>query len=382
MENAKAQGVQLAEICEIISGQSPPSKDYNKNGEGLPFYQGKADFGERYPSARVWCSKPVKIAEAGDILFCVRAPVGPTNIATEKSCIGRGLAAIRPRDKVDPLYLLHYLRHIEPSFAQLSNGSTFKAITRSDLSTLHIPLPPLPAQRRIAAILDKADALRRKRQQALDLLDDFLQAVFLDMFGDPVTNPKGWEVKRLGEHLDFLTSGSRGWAKYYTHKGDLFLRIQNVGRNELLLDDIAYANAPDSAEARRTRVAPGDVLLSITADLGRTAVVPEGLGTAHINQHLALLRPKGILPLYLSAFLASEGGQRQFNTLNRNGVKAGLNFDDIRGLQILLPDRGAQLKFADIYHKRIRAQDKVLTGVQTANDLFDALVQRAFRGEL
>ena len=112
----------------------------------------------------------------------------------------------------------------------------------------------------------------------------------------------------------------------------MFLRIQNVGRNKLLLDDTAFVRAPDTAEARRTQVQSGDVLLSITADLGRTAVIPKGIGRAFINQHLAILRLNDVDPHFVSAFLASPAGQVQIGGMNRQGVKAGLNFDNIRSI--------------------------------------------------
>src|SRR6185312_11272283 len=100
----------LSEITEIIMGQSPPSSSYNLQGQGLPFFQGKTDFGDLYPKVRAFCTQPHKIAEAGDILISVRAPVGPTNINLEKSCIGRGLAGLRCRDRINTNYLLYFLR--------------------------------------------------------------------------------------------------------------------------------------------------------------------------------------------------------------------------------------------------------------------------------
>jgi restriction endonuclease S subunit len=157
-----------------------------------------------------------------------------------------------------------------------------------------------------------------------------------------------WPRKPLGGLLDFLTSGSRGWAEYYREAGDVFLRIQNVGRNQMLLNDVAFVEAPDSAEAKRTLVQPGDVLLSITADLGRTGVVPETLGRAYINQHLAILRVKGIHPHFLSAFLASPEGQKQVMGRNKHAVKAGLNFEDIRSFQIPLPPLAEQRRIAEV----------------------------------
>lgn len=255
-------------------------------------------------------------------------------------------------------------------------------ISGADLKRIEIPLPPLIEQQRIADVLDKADAIRRKRREALALTDELLRATFLEMFGDPVTNPQGWPVVELGSLLTFLTSGSRGWAEHYADSGDLFIRIQNVRDDELDLDDVMFVRAPAGAEAERTRVRAGDVLLSITADLGRTAVVPELPTPGYINQHLAILRTEAVEPEYLSAFLASQGGRHQLLRMNRAAVKAGLNFSDIRGVLVPMPPRSLQVRYVGL-KQRIRANgDLCRRGSYGDEALFAALQHRAFRGEL
>jgi len=178
--------VRLGEVCEIIMGQSPPSKSYNTEGKGLPFFQGKADFGDLYPTPRVWCSDPKKIAHAGDILISVRAPVGPTNMAAEDCCIGRGLAALRPRNGVDPFWVLFYLRSIEGVIAVMGTGSTFNAITKKELEALFAPLPPLEEQRRIVAHLqevqEKIKALKEAQEQTEAELKRLEQAILEKAF--------------------------------------------------------------------------------------------------------------------------------------------------------------------------------------------------------
>jgi len=270
----------------------------------------------------------------------------------------------------------------------LIENESYPSIKVTAIRNLEIPLPhkngkpDIDEQQRIAAILDKADAIRRKRQQALRLTDDFLRSVFLDMFGDPVTNPKGWDVTTAGEQLEFLTSGSRGWAQYYAEDGDLFIRIQNLRAGLLDLSDAAYVNAPESAEATRTRVRQGDVLLSITADLGRTAVVPDGIGKAHINQHIAILRLHSMNPVFVAQLLASPGGQRQFETLNKSAVKAGLNFDDIRSIKLLNPPPDLQAHFALIVDRLTKSKGRHESARNEAEAAFASIQQRAFRGEL
>ena len=133
----------LGEACTVVMGQSPPSKSYNTEGVGLPFYQGKAEFGDLYPTPVKWCSLPGKIAEAGDILITVRAPVGPTNLCREKSCIGRGLAAIRPLADAPSRYWLYALRRFESELAEKATGTTFAAISGNTLRVKDTPCPLL-----------------------------------------------------------------------------------------------------------------------------------------------------------------------------------------------------------------------------------------------
>jgi type I restriction enzyme S subunit len=171
----------LAAVADIIMGQSPPSTTYNRVGNGLPFFQGKAEFVDLYPTPEKYCSAPQKVAEPGDILISVRAPVGPTNLCQELSCIGRGLAAIRASGEISSRFLFYYLRSIEEVVSLQGTGSTFTAINRSFLSDLQFYLPPFNEQRRIIAkletLLDKVDSCQRRLSKIPILLKRFRQAV-------------------------------------------------------------------------------------------------------------------------------------------------------------------------------------------------------------
>ena len=134
----------LGDVAEIILGQSPESKSYNTKGEGLPFFQGKSEFTDWFPVPNKWCTEPKKIAEPLDILLSVRAPVGPTNVAKEKCCIGRGLAAIRYPECYK--YVLYYLRSVSKHLESKATGTTFSSISGDTIKNLPIPLPPLPTQ--------------------------------------------------------------------------------------------------------------------------------------------------------------------------------------------------------------------------------------------
>ena len=152
-------------ISEIIMGQSPPGYTYNKNQNGMPFFQGKKDFGEKFPIPTVWCSEPKKIAKEGDILISVRAPVGSTNWAKEECCIGRGLSAIRV--KIQPEYIYYFLKSLEQKLSKSGTGSVFNSIGRDYLHDLSIPLPPLETQKKIVKILDQKFADWESHKQEL-----------------------------------------------------------------------------------------------------------------------------------------------------------------------------------------------------------------------
>lgn len=173
--------IALPQVAELIMGQSPPSTTYNTIGNGLPFFQGKAEFSDMYPSPEKYCDSPGKIAESGDVLISVRAPVGPTNLCQIQSCIGRGLAVIRPKGEVPSKYLLYFFRNIEPWLSQQGTGSTFTAISKGDLQEIELPLAPLPEQRRIVAkleaLLAKVDTSRKRLERIPVILKRFRQAI-------------------------------------------------------------------------------------------------------------------------------------------------------------------------------------------------------------
>jgi len=167
----------VEDVAHVEMGQSPSSEFYNKHHEGLPFYQGKADFGKIHPTPRYWCTAPTKLAEKGDILISVRAPVGPTNVSTETCCIGRGLAALRPYQGYERDFLLICLKKFEPDLEALGAGTTFVAINRKHLVTFPVPLPPLAEQQRIVAkvdelmsLCDELEVAQAKRERRRDRL--------------------------------------------------------------------------------------------------------------------------------------------------------------------------------------------------------------------
>lgn len=377
----------LKDCCTIIAGQSPESKYYNTEGDGLPFFQGKADFGELYPSFRVYCTQPTKIAEKNDILLSVRAPVGPTNLAPCRVCIGRGLAAIRPSQILITRYVLLFFRYYEIQLASRGTGTTFKAITQDIVKNLEIPVPPLPEQERIVARIEElfsqldagVETLKKTKAQ----LATYRQAVLKEAF-------EGCEIKKsIRDVSSIVTSGSRGWAKYYSNKGAKFIRIGNLTKNKITidLDDVQCVQLPSNAEGIRSKLVPNDVLVSITADLGSIGIVPNGLGDAYINQHIAMIRfNNSEQGTFYAWYLRSEYGQRDLLKNKRGAAKLGLGLDDIRdtGVPFVSNENAERIVFE--IESRLSVCDNIErtidAALQQAEAMRQSILKDAFEGRL
>lgn len=198
----------LKDIALINMGQSPDSTTYNEDKIGIPFYQGKSDFGKINPTPRIWCSKPLKKAEKNDILISVRAPIGDTNIATETCCIGRGLASIKPiNDRINYKYLFYLLNSKYKELNKFGTGSTFKAITKENLCNLKcLNLPELDMQLRIVEKLDKLNFIIDSKIGQIKDLEQLVKSQFVEMFGDIKSNDKSWKTKK-GSELFIFSSG-------------------------------------------------------------------------------------------------------------------------------------------------------------------------------
>ena len=377
----------LKDIAAIIAGQSPESKYYNTNGEGIPFFQGKADFGALYPNIRTYCSQPIRIAEKDDILLSVRAPVGPTNLSPGKVCIGRGLTAIRPGSSIRLKYLLYFFRYYEAQLQKSGTGTTFKAITQNVIKNIEVPVPSLDEQERIVSkieeLFSKLDASVAELKIAKEKLKVYRQAVLKEAF-------TGLSNKRpIREMTSIVTSGSRGWAKYYSNSGAKFIRIGNLTRDSIKIDlsEPQYVSPPVNAEGARTKLQPNDVLVSITADLGSIGLVTEVVGEAYINQHIALVRFKNSEQSeFMAWYLRSDWGQKDLLKNKRGAGKLGLGLNDIRDAKVpVVSDEQAKTIVFEI-SGRLSVCDSIEqtvdTSLQKAEAMRQSILKQAFEGRL
>ena len=373
----KWEKVKLEDVSTIIAGQSPESKYYNQTGQGLPFFQGKADFGLETPNVRYWCTEPTKIAHPLDILLSVRAPVGPTNICNIESCIGRGLAAVRVGKKLNYRYLYWWFKSFEKQLSSMGNGSTFSAITTKVVKDLEVPLPPLHIQEQIAETLDKADALYRKDQDLLDKYEELAKAFFYEMFGDPIRNEKGWKKYKLGDlcnikrgasprPIDKFIGNDVPWIKIgdATKGDDMFItktkvRITTEGSKKSILikpDDLIFANCGVSLGFAR--------ISKITGCIHDGWLALEIKDTKILNQ-VYLLKLINGLTNYLRG-LAPEGTQ------------PNLNIGIMKELEIIVPPIVLQQKYSGINEQFYFSKRNLELALMKSNTLFNTLSHKSF----
>lgn len=280
-----------------------------------------------------------------------------------------------------PKYLYYFCVNFD--FERLNTTVTIPSLTKANLLQIEIRVPDMDIQQNIVSVLDKICYLIEWRQKELYNLDQLVKSRFIEMFGNPKSNPNSYPISQLSEHIKFLTSGSRGWAQYCVDNGsEWFITIKNVKDCRISIDNMQPINAPDNAEAKRTKVQEGDLLISITADLGRTGVVTKEIADhgAYINQHLTCIRlNKEILnPMYVAFFMESPAGKEQFESKNQSAVKAGLNFNSINSLRLLVPPLELQNQFAAFVAQTDKSKLAIQKSLEKLEILKKALMQKYF----
>lgn len=381
----------LKECCTIIAGQSPESKYYNFNGDGLPFFQGKADFGELYPSIRVYCSQPTKIAEKDDILLSVRAPVGPTNLAPCKVCIGRGLTAIRPSEVLLTRYVLLFFRYFEAQLASKGTGTTFKAITQDVVKNLEIPIPPLPEQERIVArieeLFSQLDAGVETLKKTKARLAVYRQAVLKEAFESVIPESDTCNVEDVCK--DIKVGIVIKPAQYYTSAdvGVRAFRSANVREFAVNDSDWVYLTKAGHEANLRSEIHTGDVLVVRSGYPGTACVVPPTYnGCNAIDILIAVPYAEKILPEYLCAYTNSPLGKRIIQEKKRGVAQAHFNVSGYSKTPIIVPCLETQKRVVAEIDSRLSLCDSIEQTVdaalQQAEAMRQSILKDAFKGEL
>jgi type I restriction enzyme S subunit len=337
--------ISLRDVSEINMGQSPPSEDCNEKEEGLPFYQGNAEFGSKYPSPKKWCEKPKKIAHEGDILISVRAPVGEINIAPHKCCIGRGLAAITAKS-IHSQFLYHLLFLRRKYLQKISQGSTFEAINSKELSDLLIFLPAVKEQKKIAEILTTLDEAIDKIDQIIEKMKEVKKGLMQKLLTRGIGHkkfkktdigevPVEWEVKNIGEICEILDNKRiplnkeqrdkmRGEIPYYGANGV----IDYI--NDYIFEDDLILMAEDGGYFEEYSTRPIAYLIH---------------GKSWVNNHAHVLKvkePNDTFWVYYSL------AHKNIIPFIKGGTRSKLNQEELKQIIVLIPSFTEQKEIAVI----------------------------------
>ena len=370
----------LGEICKINMGQSPDSSTYNNNKEGIPFFQGNADFGKINPTIRLWCSNPVKIAKENDILISVRAPIGALNISDCECCIGRGLASLTiTTDKCIQKFLWYSLINRTHELISKGTGSTFKAINKQILFDLKIPLPPLEEQEKIAMVLDKVSELIEKREQQLAKLDELIKSRFVEMFGDPVTNEKKWDKVPLSELAEIRIGpfGSLLHKEDYITDGYPLVNPSHIVNEKIVTDKKLTISKQKYNEMKVYHLKINDVVLGRRGEMGRCAVVTQsGLicGTGSL-----LIRSYGkITANFIQKIISFPTFKKTIEDMAIGQTMPNLNVSIVANSQIIIPPLEIQQRYFSFVEQTEKIKVAINSSLDKLRTLKKALMQRFF----
>jgi type I restriction enzyme S subunit len=375
----------LARVAAIEMGQSPSSVFVNDSGHGVPFLQGNAEFGPDHPEARLYCTRPGKLAQPDDILISVRAPVGAVNRADREYGIGRGLAGVR-FTAADPRYGFHALELAARQLHRVSQGTTFEAVGKNELQQLLLSIPSLTEQRRISEVLDTAEEAIRQTEMLIANLKQIKQGLLHDLLirglngngelRDPVVHPEQfknsplgwipleWEVSNVEAEFHLATGFTLGAHRVPRFRPRKYLRVANVHRDEVRLEDLAELEASDAELVGRTLELDDLLIVEGHAnpnEIARCARVPSQAVGLTFQNHLFRLRSKRIHPVFSCAWLNGDYARRYWRrmTATSSGLHT-INSRMLMRLDVIVPQPAEQREIVDVivaHNARIHAEE-------------------------
>lgn len=381
----------LGACCEIVSGATPRTDEAR-------FWDGEVDWAtpkdlssldgkfisstERRITVAGLGSCAASILPPYSVLFSSRAPIGHVAINAVPMATNQGFKSLIPHpSEVSPDFLYHWLRARRPFLESLGNGATFKEVSKAVVSRVEIVLPPILEQRRIAEALDRADTIRRKRERTAVLLDELLCSAFVEVIGDPVTNPRGWPLKPLEALVDPARGISYGVVQRgpEVRKGVPIVRISNFGGNRFDGSTVVRTSDEISNGYRRTILRGGELVVSIRGTVGRVAIVPAAAAGWNVSREVAVVPLlEGLSRPLVHSALLSDGVQR-FILGNVKGVaQSGINLADLRQAPIPCPP-AQELERFESMARTVGALEEHIHGARAASEeLFIALVRSSF----
>ncbi len=382
------KSVKLGEIADVKMGQSPQGSSFNNLGKGFPFLQGNRTFGHKFPTVDTWTTSVTKVANKGDVLMSVRAPVGDLNIAASDFCIGRGVCAIKAKNN-EQEFLYYLMKFIVPVLRQNSNGTTFASVNRSDIENVNIDLPPLSVQKRIAAVLgaldDKIELNRKMNKNLEEQAQALYKSWFIDFepFGGKM--PKEWKRVPLDEYVNFQEGpGIRNW-QYVNEDGIKFINIRCITDGDI---NTSNANMISKEEAfgkyAHFMLRENDIVMSCSGTLGRYAIVRADHLPLCLNTSVIRFWPKIIseqLP-WLYGYLSSNEFLKQQKSFANGSAQVNFGPTHLKRMYVVAPNNDAIIKYHTIARPIIRKMLTCKYESRKLAEMRDALLPKLMSGEV
>lgn len=375
--------IMLKDICAINMGQSPDSNSYNDEGYGLPFFQGNADFGERYPIAKKWCSAPQKIAKPEDILISVRAPIGAVNYAKEKCCIGRGLAAITlDKSKVSKEFIFWLLKSKNQELNNKGVGSTFKSIGRKVLEETLVPDLTKEKQMRYSEILEKLYFIIQSRMLQQKELDELVKARFIEMFGDITIGNYEYETRKLGD-VSTIGSSHRVFTTEFVDTGIPFYRGTEIGElaNGIKPTEPYYISEEHYSRLTSDDTKPqiGDLLMPSICNKGQVWMVDTVEPFYYKDGRVLCISPDREIfdTKYLEYFMRIKT-MIEYPKLGSGSTFAEFKIFLLKNIDVLIPPRYLQEQFADFVRQADKSKSVIEKSLKELETLQASLMQKYF----
>jgi type I restriction enzyme, S subunit len=327
----------------------------------------------------------------GDLLISWSATLGIYEWEGEDAWLNQHIfKVVFNKKEFDKNFFKYLISYLLDELGQEVHGATMKHITKKKFDAVQIPLPPLATQKKIAAILDAADAHRQKTKQLLAKYDELAQSIFLEMFGDPLTNPKGWEVKRFGDYISYLADiGSNGANKLVSEKLEmsdnedyaLMIRTTNLSRNDFK-NNVKFVSKEVYDFFRKSQVFGGEMIMNKIGSAGDFWIMPNLNRPVSLGLNQFLIRITNIELKYVYYFLSSDFGKRQIKSKLNGATTKSITKSAVKDLPLLAPPNKIQLQFSESVKLIESQKEKVEVGLKESENLFNSLLQKAFKGEL
>jgi type I restriction enzyme S subunit len=377
--------VSLDKICVMLSGNAWSASKFKDSGK-TPIIRIQ-NLGNNENEKFIWWDESYDekfIVKKGDILLSLSGSIKVDVWKDRDALLNQRIVKLIPNKDIDHKWFFWQITNIILDIERMGKWALVNNVSITDLKELQIPLPPFATQKRIAEILDAADALRRKDQELLKKYDELAQVIFIDMFGDPVKNEKGWDLKTIDEVAIKVTDGDH-LTPIRSQRGYKLLSCRNVKNGYIDFEAGLDFVEEDEFNRMYKRCNPekGDILVSCSGTIGRVTQIKIDEKFVLVRS-AALIKPdyRFIVSTYFEYYLQTDFMQREMYKSSNTSSQANLFTGPIKALPVLLPSKNLQEKFAAKIQLLEKAKNMALSNNISTSNLFDSLIQKAFKGEL